>query len=132
MATPRAEWPWHPAPGNPQTCHTQLTTRLNASGSWLIWDVQTGQKRRGGDSNPRNGYPFTAFPVLLLQPLGHLSGNGRKSSPVRGVLPVVNDWCEDVFGGWVSGVVVAADSCPGGLGGAIDEPDPEPVKEPHA
>lgn len=30
-------------------------------------------KRRGGDSNPRYGYPYTAFPVLLLQPLGHLS-----------------------------------------------------------
>ena len=31
------------------------------------------QKRRGGDSNPRNACAFTAFPVLLLQPLGHLS-----------------------------------------------------------
>ena len=33
-------------------------------------------KRRGGDSNPRNGYPFTRFPVAFLQPLGHLSWLG--------------------------------------------------------
>src|SRR5438874_12771259 len=33
----------------------------------LIW-------RRGWDSNPRNGSPFTAFPVLPIQPLLHLSG----------------------------------------------------------
>jgi hypothetical protein len=30
--------------------------------------------RRGWDSNPRNGFPFTAFPVLPVQPLLHLSG----------------------------------------------------------
>src|SRR5260370_4810405 len=30
--------------------------------------------RRGWDSNPRNGSPFTAFPVLPIQPLLHLSG----------------------------------------------------------
>src|ERR1043165_7601338 len=29
--------------------------------------------RRGWDSNPRNGFPFTAFPVLPVQPLLHLS-----------------------------------------------------------
>ncbi len=29
--------------------------------------------RRGWDSNPRNGFPFTAFPVLPIQPLLHLS-----------------------------------------------------------
>ena len=29
--------------------------------------------RRGWDSNPRDGYPPTTFPTLLLQPLGHLS-----------------------------------------------------------
>src|SRR5712691_1619098 len=29
--------------------------------------------RRGWDSNPRNGSPFTAFPVLPIQPLLHLS-----------------------------------------------------------
>ncbi len=31
-------------------------------------------KRMGRDSNPRYGdYPYTAFPVLLLRPLGHPS-----------------------------------------------------------
>lgn len=35
-------------------------------------------KRRGGDSNPRYTCAYTAFPVLLLQPLGHLSGEGRE------------------------------------------------------
>ena len=34
--------------------------------------------RRGWDSNPRNGSPFTAFPVLPIQPLLHLSP-GRTS-----------------------------------------------------
>ena len=29
--------------------------------------------RRGRDSNPRYGFPYTNFPGLLLQPLGHLS-----------------------------------------------------------
>jgi hypothetical protein len=33
-----------------------------------------GSWRRGWDSNPRNGSPFTAFPVLPIQPLLHLSG----------------------------------------------------------
>lgn len=32
------------------------------------------QKRRERDSNPRNGCPFTRFPVAFLRPLGHLSG----------------------------------------------------------
>ncbi len=36
-------------------------------------------KRRGGDSNPRYTCAYTAFPMLLLQPLGHLSGEGCKS-----------------------------------------------------
>jgi hypothetical protein len=30
-------------------------------------------KRRGGDSNPRYGFPHTAFPVLHNRPLCHLS-----------------------------------------------------------
>ena len=29
--------------------------------------------RRERDSNPRNGFPFTRFPTVRLQPLGHLS-----------------------------------------------------------
>src|SRR5262249_48566558 len=30
-------------------------------------------KRRGWDSNPRYSFPYTAFPVLPVQPLLHLS-----------------------------------------------------------
>lgn len=35
------------------------------------------KKRRGRDSNPRYGYPQTAFRMRLLQPLGHLSRSDR-------------------------------------------------------
>ncbi len=35
--------------------------------------VTKRQKRRGGDSNPRSGFPDTAFPVLHNRPLCHLS-----------------------------------------------------------
>ena len=31
------------------------------------------KKRRVRDSNPRNSFPFTRFPSVLLQPLGQLS-----------------------------------------------------------
>src|SRR4029078_11438848 len=30
--------------------------------------------RTGWDSNPRYGFPYTRFPSVRLQPLGHLSG----------------------------------------------------------
>lgn len=36
-------------------------------------DGDACQKRREGDSNPRSGYPDTAFPVLHNRPLCHLS-----------------------------------------------------------
>ena len=32
-----------------------------------------GVWRRERDSNPRYGFPYTHFPGVLLQPLGHLS-----------------------------------------------------------
>ena len=37
---------------------------------WLRKD----QWRTGRDSNPRYGFPYTHFPGVRLQPLGHLSG----------------------------------------------------------
>src|SRR4051812_38161754 len=39
------------------------------------WHLRIARKckRRGRDSNPRWSYPHTAFPVLHLRPLGHLS-----------------------------------------------------------
>ena len=36
--------------------------------------------RRGRDSNPRDGYPPTAFRMRLLQPLGHLSKSSAAGS----------------------------------------------------
>lgn len=33
-----------------------------------------GTWRTGRDSNPRYGFPYTHFPGVRLQPLGHLSG----------------------------------------------------------
>src|SRR5262249_4999673 len=35
-------------------------------------------KRRGWDSNPRYSFPYTAFPVLPVKPLLHLSGKNAK------------------------------------------------------
>ena len=38
--------------------------------------------RRGRDSNPRYGdKPYTHFPGVLLQPLGHLSASGHRPHP---------------------------------------------------
>ena len=34
---------------------------------------QLDKLQRGRDSNPRYGFPYTHFPGVLLQPLGHLS-----------------------------------------------------------
>jgi hypothetical protein len=44
---------------------------------WLSW-------RRGRDSNPRYGFPYTHFPGVRLQPLGHPSTHsaGGKPQPV--------------------------------------------------
>src|SRR6266404_2101502 len=38
--------------------------------------------RRGWDSNPRNGFPLTAFPVLPIQPLLHLSNIADCQLPI--------------------------------------------------
>ena len=35
--------------------------------------------RRERDSNPRYGFPYTRFPSVRLQPLGHLSGDTSKA-----------------------------------------------------
>ena len=40
----------------------------------IILSLSLSNWRRGWDSNPRNGFPLTAFPVLPIQPLLHLSG----------------------------------------------------------
>ncbi|EQD45295.1 hypothetical protein B1A_14868, partial [mine drainage metagenome] len=38
---------------------------------WSRWQIVAW--RRGWDSNPRYGCPYTHFPGVLLRPLGHLS-----------------------------------------------------------
>jgi hypothetical protein len=48
--------------------HKKTPTSLRFSDFALIRLLQ-----RGRDSNPRNSFPFTHFPGVLLQPLGHLS-----------------------------------------------------------
>src|SRR3954464_14674933 len=40
--------------------------------SWTNW-------RRGRDSNPRYGFPYTHFPGVRLQPLGHPSSTDAKA-----------------------------------------------------
>ncbi|MCD6055213.1 MAG: hypothetical protein K0R12_175 [Gammaproteobacteria bacterium] len=45
-----------------------ILTTLNEGES-----VKTQNWRRERDSNPRYGLPYTHFPGVLLQPLGHLS-----------------------------------------------------------
>lgn len=42
--------------------------------------------RRERDSNPRYGFPYTHFPGVLLQPLGHLTGISLRRWPRRGAL----------------------------------------------
>src|SRR6516164_845211 len=47
--------------------------------------------RRGWDSNPRYGFPYTRFPSVRLKPVGHLSGpeksRGQYSGRVSGYNP---------------------------------------------
>ncbi len=53
------------------------TTARRAQGGWASPETATALlQRRGGDSNPRYGYPHTGFRNQLHQPLGHLSGVG--------------------------------------------------------
>ena len=51
-----------------------------------LWEI----KRRGGDSNPRYCFQYTAFPVLHNRPLCHLSGNrivSQNTGTATGWLP---------------------------------------------
>src|ERR1700737_2648067 len=48
---------------------------LGGRGSLDFKFTNSKQWRRGWDSNPRYGSPYTAFPVLPIQPLLHLSAN---------------------------------------------------------
>src|SRR3972149_7746059 len=41
--------------------------------AWADCRPRQTLQRRERDSNPRYGFPYTCFPDMLLQPLGHLS-----------------------------------------------------------
>ena len=57
-----------------QSDYTPNLDKVKASADYFAFVGPGDFKRREGDSNPRNGCPFTRFPVAFLQPLGHLSG----------------------------------------------------------
>ena len=53
-----------------------MIDRLAVAGCYLLIvsdEIKIKLWRRGWDSNPRYGSPYTRFPSVLLQPLGHLS-----------------------------------------------------------
>lgn len=91
-------------------------------------------KRTGGDSNPRYGYPYTAFPVLHHQPLGHLSDDGIESRP-HSIGATTGG--HERAGAWVvSGCPMVPfgvlEGGPCGLGVGIDDCLPESVEGPDA
>ena len=45
---------------------------------------RTRRWRREWDSNPRYGFPYTRFPSVRLQPLGHLSGRAKRAQYSHG------------------------------------------------
>ena len=91
--SPRTWWGWRPLPAEPRRSvvplpllpsgpggvdglptrgtdrghHESVRSKAGYTPAAMNW-------RRGRDSNPRYGYkPYTHFPGVLLQPLGHLS-----------------------------------------------------------
>ena len=57
--------------------------------AWVtISDYSTdGSWRRGRDSNPRYGFPYTHFPGVRLQPLGHPSTRCVEHCEARAIAP---------------------------------------------
>ena len=73
----RARRPGVVGPGRSARCEVR-STEWQVGGAKCkgrrIGGKRTGRGwRRGWDSNPRYGYPYTRFPSVLLKPLGHLS-----------------------------------------------------------
>src|ERR1700732_4496900 len=58
--------------------------QIGANNAFLLGLKSAGERfwkgrwRRGWDSNPRYGFPYTRFPSERLQPLGHLSGRAKR------------------------------------------------------
>ena len=63
--------------------------RISSSGTPLFLNLSPPPRehhikwRRGRDSNPRYGCPYTRFPSVLLRPLGHLSALSTPASPLE-------------------------------------------------
>jgi hypothetical protein len=69
---------------------TDLETDNHRSrGSHIVraW-VTEARWRRGWDSNPRYGFPYTRFPSERLKPLGHLSGTENCAGNIAAEFPV--------------------------------------------
>ena len=62
-------------------CLDEPKKRLYLSGPIKELRKSLEIERRGRDSNPRYVLPYTAFPVLHLRPLGHLSVNSTTYPP---------------------------------------------------
>ena len=59
--------------------------RTGLSGNDFGQTLAEIKKRREGDSNPRSGYPDTAFPVLHNRPLCHLSRHSNIGHCLRSI-----------------------------------------------
>src|SRR5687768_10978155 len=69
-------------PSAPAAVATISTANRNRF--FMVWTPKVYDWRRGWDSNPRYGSPYTAFPVLPVQPLLHLSERmDAEHSPTR-------------------------------------------------
>ena len=68
----------HPSAARRTLRHTQaniVASIFNVLGKRKKAPVSGGFWRRGRDSNPRYGFPYTHFPGVRLRPLGHPSGS---------------------------------------------------------
>ena len=85
---PRATRPPPTAASHPPSPHPSSTASSTDPADPC---VTSAGWRRGRDSNPRYGYPYTRFPSVLLKPLGHLSApcqTGDLATPQPGTATV--------------------------------------------
>ena len=73
--------PWKECSAMEERRLMRLTGDTHDLGTFCYLCVRAGQLwfwRREGDSNPRYGCPYTRFPSVRLQPLGHPSAGDRE------------------------------------------------------
>jgi hypothetical protein len=73
VGLPRRTPPLHNATRPPQTGISGEPPERRTPAYPLVTTHRRRDKRRGRDSNPRYGCPYTRFPSVPLRPLGHLS-----------------------------------------------------------